>query len=434
MKCPWRAPVPSSGRSNLVSKAYAWDTGAVLDEHSKRKHKVLQEYLTEYLTVRCQHPSRERFRIAIVDGFCGAGRYACGSAGSPIIFAETLANTTSTINLVRAANGLKPIQVDVLLILNDATPGVINLCKENLDPILAAIKDSNDKISIETRYFEQEFEAAYPAMKDLIQSRGFNSSVFFNLDQYGHSQVEMSTIADILNSYPAPEVLLTFAIKALITFLPKSDKVELSRRLRQFGIEVSDLDDLEKCMTSNAWLGAAERTVFESFGRFGAYTSPFSIHNPEGWRYWLLHFAKNYRARQVYNDILHRNSSSQAHFGRSGLNMLSYDPKAEGALYLFAEDDRRRALDQLHDDIPRSIANFGDAMGVGDFYASVYNLTPAHSDDIHQAIINNPDLTVITPNGGERRVANTIRTSDVLKLRPQRSFFSILYPNGTPTD
>lgn len=415
----------------MVSKAYAWETGAVLDEHSKRKHKVLEEYLTEYLTVRCQHPNQERFRIAIIDGFCGAGRYGCGSPGSPIIFVEALEKTVSSINLGRAAQGLKPIQVDVLLILNDATPGVIDLCKENLAPILAAAKDAQDKLSVEVRYFEDEFEKAYPEIKDEIQRRGFSNSVFFNLDQCGHGQVEMRTISDILSSYPSPEILLTFAIEALVTFLPRSDQEELARRLRHFGVEFSGVEDLATCMANSAWLGVAERTVFESFGRFGAFTSPFSIHNPKGWRYWLLHFAKSYRARQVYNDILHRNSSAQAHFGRSGLNMLSYDPQAEGKLYLFEQDDRQRALEQLREDIPRSIANGGDAVEVGEFYRGIYNLTPAHSDDIHQAIIENPDISVVTPNGGERRVANTIRTSDVLKLRPQRNFFSILFGEGT---
>ena len=74
--------------------------------------------------------------------------------------------------------------------------------------------------------------------------------------------------------------------------------------------------------------------MFDVFRGCARYVSPFSINNPDGWRYWLIHFANNYRARQEYNNILHKNSSMQAHFGRSGLNMLVFDPKeGEGALY-----------------------------------------------------------------------------------------------------
>ena len=37
-----------------------------------------------------------------------------------------------------------------------------------------------------------------------------------------------------------------------------------------------------------------------------------------------------------------------------------------------------------------------------EFYESIYNLTPAHADNVNAAIIENPDLEVITQAGGER--------------------------------
>ncbi len=177
-------------------------------------------------------------------------------------------------------------------------------------------------------------------------------------------------------------------------------------------------------MGKNTWLGAAERLVFGTFERCAPFVSPFSINNPTGWRYWLIHFANSYRARQVYNNVLHRNSSDQAHFGRSGLNMLSYNPDQEdGSLYLFDASGREDARTQLISDIPRLISHSGDALGVSEFYESIYNATPAHTDDIHEAIIENPDVEVLTPAGGERRNAHTIGIGDILKLKRQKSFF-----------
>ncbi len=77
--------------------------------------------------------------------------------------------------------------------------------------------------------------------------------------------------------------------------------------------------------------------------------------------------------------------------------MLSYDPsETDSMLYVFDEAGRAQARKQLHDDIPRLITSYGDAIPVGDFYAGIYNATPAHMLDINSAIIENPDLEVIT--------------------------------------
>ena len=86
----------------------------------------------------------------------------------------------------------------------------------------------------------------------------------------------------------------------------------------------------------------------------------------------LIHFANAYRARQVYNNILHDNASLQAHFGRSGLNMLSYDPRHdEGMLYLFDDSGRASAKNQLLGDIPRLVTNARRAMSMMEFYENI---------------------------------------------------------------
>jgi hypothetical protein len=104
--------------------------------------------------------------------------------------------------------------------------------------------------------------------------------------------------------------------------------------------------------------------------------------------------------------------------------MLSYNPDHDrGTLYLFDDAGRSSAKEQLLEDIPRLISEAGDVIGVGEFYQQAYNATPAHSDDIHTAMIENPDIEVITPSGGRRRTANTIDVDDLLKLKDQKSFF-----------
>jgi hypothetical protein len=99
-------------------------------------------------------------------------------------------------------------------------------------------------------------------------------------------------------------------------------------------------------------------------------------------------------------------------------------------LYLFDDNGRASAKTQLLDDVPRLVTEAGDAMSVMEFYESIYNVTPAHADDVHAAIIENPDLEVITPAGGERRKANTIGVNDIIKVKTQRSFFPMFLDAG----
>ena len=410
----------------MVEKPYEWADGATLEEHSRRKHKILREYIFDYLTVRCQRPQQERFRLAVVDGFAGGGRYQCGTPGSPLIFIEELKRAVDAVNTRRIEQGLGTIQVECLLIFNDARRDAIELLKTHVAPMQADVAHACPKLHLRIEYFNELFEAAYPKIKALL-GQGRYGNVLFNLDQCGHSHVEQGTILDIMNAYPAAEIFYTFVISSLLAFLRKNQPDRLRAQLGHFGLSSNDIQALDAPMNQQGWLGTAEKIVFDAFRLCAPYVSPFSINNPDGWRYWLIHFAHVYRARQVYNNILHDNASLQAHFGRSGLNMLSYDPRHdEGMLYLFDEDSRASAKKQLLGDIPRLVTEVGDAISAKGFYQSIYNATPAHADDIHAAIIENPDLEVITPRGGARRKANTVRANDVIKLKTQRSFFLML--------
>ena len=105
--------------------------------------------------------------------------------------------------------------------------------------------------------------------------------------------------------------------------------------------------------------------------------------------------------------------------------MLHYDPRDDNyALYLFDDPGREMAKSELLTDIPRLISESSDVMAMPEFYENIYNNTPAHAEDIHTAIIQCPDVQVVTSNGGKRRKPNTIVTGDMLTLKPQKSFFS----------
>jgi len=415
----------------VVKKNYDWAGGAVLDDHTKKKHTILQEYFKQYLITRCKIPQQEKFRLVIVDGFSGAGLYGCGSYGSPLIFVDVLQNTLKLINVNRLAQGMHSIQLECLLILNDFDKLAIEKLRKNIAPLLAGAKENDSNLRLEVEYHNKRFDDIYPQIKSRLESAKC-SNVLFNLDQCGHSKVNIDIIKNIMQSWKSVEIFLTFPINSILTFIsPDEEKNRVILNSDVHKEVYALLESGAEKINKEAWLGEIERIVFEKLKGCAPFVSPFSINNSGGWGYWFMHFAKSYRARQVYNNILHANSLTQAHFGRSGLNMLSYNPKNEGQLYLFDEDSRSSAKEELYDDIPRLIAASGDVLVMEDFYKAAYNETPAHSDDIHEMIIENPDVEVITESGkGERRKATTIKATDILKLKSQKSWFS-MFPRDT---
>lgn len=408
----------------MTKSDYDWKNGAVLKDHTACKLKVLREYFEEYLRVRCRLPQQTRFKLCIVDGFAGGGRYKNGEPGSPIVFLETLIQLSNEINVDRAAQGMGPLEIGCLLVLNDSDPSVVALLKENLAPLLVAANEEAPHLVVEVQYRSQKFEDAYPEIRQTLLNGRFRN-VLFNLDQCGDKMVGMETLGDILRTFQTSgEIFLTFMIKSLLTFLQKSNPNALQTRLSHLGITSNNLAPLDGMLSKNEWLGTAEKIVFDAFQDCAPFVSTFSLNNPEGWQYWLIHFSNVPRARQVYNDVLHDNASHQAHFGRSGLslNMFAYDPDQMGKMYMFEERDRANAVNELAEDIPRLVEDFGDAMLVGDFYNSAYNLTPSHSEDIKSGMFLNPDLEVLTPSGNVRRKSHTIGTGDTLRIKRQKSF------------
>lgn len=404
----------------MSKKSYDWENGAILEPHSKIKLKILGEYFEDYLQVRCVLPQQEKFRVAIVDGFAGAGSYSNGESGSPIVFLKTLMKTEQRLNLERSVAGFRPLTIECYFEFNDIDATAIKLLKENLVPFVAKIIDEHPLLKITINYSVGGFEENSKDICGRLRQIKFRN-VMFNLDQYGYKGVSEKTLKSLLKFTESSEVFLTFAIESFLTYLSPNrvNKIMMNGSVPFIG----DVENIPLHSTKPTWLGAIEKVVFEALKDVAPYVSPFSIHNPEGWRYWFLHFANHYRARQVYNDILHRNKSAQAHFGGSGLRMLSYNPDDEKRLYLFDQEARSSSRVQLHQDIPSLIINAGREMHMRDFFAQTYSETAAHSDDINLTMMENSDLEIITSRGGARRKSHMIKDTDIVRVKPQKTFW-----------
>jgi len=208
----------------MTERSYEWEEGAELKDHTKKKHAILGEYFRQYLITRCQLPQREKFRLAVVDGFAGGGLYKCGAYGSPILFIDTLVKATNEINARRAAQSMKPIEIECLLILNDRERDVFELLQKNVSPHKAGAPTAAPNLHLVVEFYNEAFETLYPVVKARIK-RANCSNVIFNLDQCGYTHVTAQVIRDIMTSWQKAEVVLTFMVSSLLAYLsPDKDK------------------------------------------------------------------------------------------------------------------------------------------------------------------------------------------------------------------
>ena len=411
-------------------RRYSWKNGnAVLNDHSRIKFNVLEDYLYEYILVRCRDSRRDKLRLAILDGFCGGGIYNSAQDeseiiyGSPVIFIDTVIRAANWINEERKITNIRSLFIECLIVLNDTDQYALRSVKEQVERHINISSEDNSFVKFEVVIHKGIFEECSNFLVSEIVKRKY-PNVICNLDQYGSSDVLFPTIRSLLDIAKSVEIFLTFSIGAFVNHLKKDDTTDLKRKLEKLGVPVDDsLFDVDQS-DRKEWLKFAEGLVFEFFRQYSHFVSPFAIHNPKGWKYWLLHFTNNHVGRQVYNDVLHDNADHQAHFGRSGLRMLS-NKLIDGVsqLHLFGSYTRNISFEELTYDIPWHIDKNHGEMTVLDFYRSAYNQTIAHSEDIDRAMINSSEVDIVTPKGNSRRSVKQISSSDIVRMKCQRSFY-----------
>ena len=82
-----------------------------IEAHSKAKLSVLRSYLSAYFDRLNVNPSRENFRLDLVDGFSGCGTFRDGDgvlSGTPLIMLEEADAARERLNRKR----IKPLHID----------------------------------------------------------------------------------------------------------------------------------------------------------------------------------------------------------------------------------------------------------------------------------------------------------------------------------
>ena len=214
------------------SDKYVWVVGSSpppLDPHSVVKHEIVREYLSRYVQVLMSNYVIDRLVLSIVDGFAGGGEYSGEKAGefvpgSPQIVIDALTEQGALLNVGRE----KPRTLDVRYYFVEKTRSNFEYLNALLTARYGVHRKGQDIITL-----PGTFQKNFAGIRKDIQSRSRKHRSIFLLDQYAWDQVPGALLKEIFSTIEGAEVILTFAVDSLISFL--SDNHKSREKMAQMG-------------------------------------------------------------------------------------------------------------------------------------------------------------------------------------------------------
>ena len=374
---------------------HEWQVGEdppKIQPHSLAKHRVFRSYLETYVSVLTKNPAQGQFRLTLVDGFAGGGRYLDERtneehSGSPLIMLEAMKRAAEEAQKIRN----KPFDLDVQYIFIEKDLKAFKYLCDVLNK-----SEFSELIDDKIQLIQGEFTEQVPKIIKFVKSRGTAERVIFSLDQFGYKDVPMLTIQSILESLKNAEVILTFATDFLIDYL--GDNEQSLRTMESMGLSlpsaaVSNAKDRANWTTKQKqdWRRAIQFSLHKEIPeRTGAkFYTPFFIRSADSHRdYWLIHLSGHLKAKDVMVGLHWKENNSFVHYGKSGLKMLGYDPAHDAQLtqqhmlpiFRFDTAALASSREQLLQQLPEQIHNFGEAIVFNDLFSSLTNEMPVTGD------------------------------------------------------
>jgi three-Cys-motif partner protein len=422
----------------VTHKPYDWEPGAappVIQQQSIAKHEILRAYLIAYIQTLVSNPNREEFRLALVDGFSGGGVYRHADTGkeilgSPFIMMEAVQEAAAIINL----NRRKPVSLNVEYFFLEANRAVFTYLQNALTQHGLGLRFAKN-IHLNNAKFDTRADDIIERVRKKMPRV---ARAIFLLDQYGYSDVPTQLVAKVLRSLPGSEVILTFAVDAMLNFF--SEQTAITRSLLcKIGIpEVlrgRSFDEIKK--SESEWRLFLQACVYRELVEKcqAKYYTLFFIRSTHGHGdYWLIHFSQRARARDVMTRVHWEKNNHFIHYGGPGLEMfeaLGYVPEKDDAITgqesLFCFDDVARvaSIKQLVTQVVPLIYADPDGTTFAELFATTCNLSPASADIYKEAIAEARDgreLEVVSAKTG-KTTGGKIQEDDRIKVPDQKDFF-----------
>jgi len=376
----------------------------LLEDHSKAKLAVLRKYLRAYFDRLNVNPSRDEFRITLVDGFAGGGAYRDGNSivpGTPLIMLEESIAAKNRWNQNRA----KPLRFDCKYYFVDVETAHTDPLKKALDE--RDHKVDNEKIVV----LNKKFEDVVDGIIDEIHRRQPRAGrSIFLLDQTGFSRVESAIVARIFQKLPAAEVILTFAADALIKHSAMTP--QFIKAVAPIGLTETKIKDLLSYKDGEGGRALCQRVLRDHIRHVtgATYDTPFFIRPQKSRRaLWFLHLSRHPTARDVMIQCHWDISNTFEHYSPGDFGMLGWKALFVKTLPLFhfTGHEEKQMRKQLLESMPRELFILASEqpVAIDTVRHLLANKTAARFSDLDQVILRlmqENEIKILGPDGKPR--------------------------------
>lgn len=414
---------------------YDWVWGnppPLLKRHSEVKHALLRNYLVDYFLTLVSLPQQDKIQLTIVDGFSGGGLYRSETgqevSGSPLVILEAIREAELRVNLRQERR--KPIQIDVELICIDDCPYALDYLRHVLEERGYGAGLACGSIKLVRGKFADHCSAALQRAHDRSPRSG---RALFVLDQYGYSAVPMGCLRDIFAKLKSAEVILTFYIDSLISYLNEKNLAdfELSTGISS-SVRAADLDEIKQ---SPRWRVQLQSSLYQSLTSqcSAQFYTPFFIRPERGHGdFWLLHLSQHWKARDVMAKTHWQHHNHFAHYGKAGFHMFStgYIGKFDDENRLqmgfdFSEVAAEVSKETMMEQIPAMLFEGAEGMTFEQFFLKLINTTPATRSMVEATLLDlhqSGEIVVLDEAGDASKARVKLKSDNVLRLPSQRTF------------
>lgn len=414
---------------------YTWVWGSpppLLKRHSEVKHALLRNYLVDYFLTLVSLPQQDKIQLTIVDGFCGGGLYVNEDGqevpGSPLVILEAIREAEVLVNVRQERR--KPILIDVELICIDNSKRSLAYLARLLDERGYGAVLANGKVCLVKGDFAQHCDAAIQRAHDRSPRSG---RALFVLDQYGYSDVPMHCLRDIFAKLKYAEVILTFYIDTLISYLSEKNLAAFEKATGiSASVRASELDDIKQ---SPRWRVHLQSSLYQNFTDqcSAQFYTPFFIRPERGHGdFWLLHLSQHWKARDVMASTHWQYHNHFSHYGDAGFHMFSTgyigkidDERKLQAGFDFSEVAEAVSKETMIEQIPAMLFNGAEGMTFEQFFLKLINTTPATRDMVESTLLElhqSGEIVVVDESGDPSKARVNLKSDHVLRLPSQRSF------------
>ena len=391
------------------SMAFRWSVGEPppeIEDHSKAKLGVLRRYLRAYFERLNSNPSRDKFKLDLVDGFAGGGVFRSGGeivSGTPLIMLEESMRAEEKLNQNRA----KPLHFDFKYYFVDVDTAHTDYLKKELSE--RGHQVDGDKIVVRNSQFE---DVADSIIAEIHRRQPRAGRALFLLDQCGFSRVETALVARIFRNLPTAEVILTFAADALVNHL--ADTPALVSTVAPIELTKTRIRDLIEMKNGDGGRALVQRVLRQHMrATTGAlYDTPFFIKPRQSRRaLWFLHLSRHPTARDVMIQCHWGSQNTFEHYGPGGFGMLGWDALKDGStlpLFHFDELEGPQMHSQLLDSMPAKLYRLASEqpVNVDAVRHALANETATRFSDLDKVILElsgQKEFDVLDANGKKRR-------------------------------